>query len=305
MPTMVLKLVAFISVMSALSLDDAVASTTLTFREQSDALPKTVRSDRMRAVYLMGLEGVGHHYIRSAIANASRDSPHRITSASAWEYGCQTSMSGNVSRYLQSFHLSREQMQGFTWEEKGLRDGQTMIVYFGKYISYPYLGGSDKVFQYTDLRMLAEAAEEEGVDLRIVYLKRSASDLVIADTIHRDFPNHLGGQTNLSFEERFVEYLKILFTDMSVVHSSLGELDPAFVVCHDYDALGDPSQASRIANFISPNEEMAQLIESSLMDSAHEGHHDANSGLPFEGASVIVDRMQRKLDSFERTYCGH
>ncbi|CAN0314861.1 unnamed protein product, partial [Scytosiphon promiscuus] len=55
-------------------------------------------------------------------------------------------------------------------------------------ISYPYLGGSNKVFQYTDLRMLAEAAENEGVDLRILYLKRSANELVIANTIHRDFP---------------------------------------------------------------------------------------------------------------------
>ncbi|CAN0205727.1 unnamed protein product [Scytosiphon promiscuus] len=301
---MLSRLVAVVVLMSALSLNDASA-TTATFHEHSDALPKTVRSNRLRAVYFMGLEGVGHHYIRSAIENASLGFPNLITSASAWEYGCQTSMSGNVSRYLHSLRLSSEQMRGFASEEKGLNEGQATVVYFGEYISYPYLGGSNKVFQYTDLRVLAEAAEEEGVDLRIIYLKRSAKEMVIANTIHRDFPNNLGDKANLSFEQRFVEYLKILFTDMSVVHSSLGELDPAFVVCHDYEALGDPSQASRIANFISPNDDMAQLIESSLMETAQEGHHDGSSSLPFEGAGVIVDRMQRKLDSFESTYCGY
>ncbi|CAN0332103.1 unnamed protein product, partial [Hapterophycus canaliculatus] len=45
-------------------------------------------------------------------------------------------------------------------------------------VSYPYSVGAHKVFQYTDLRMLADLAEEEGVDLRVVYLRRSAQDMV-------------------------------------------------------------------------------------------------------------------------------
>ncbi|CAN0408704.1 unnamed protein product [Laminaria digitata] len=53
--------------------------------------------------------------------------------------------------------------------------------------SYPSGLGPDKALRYLDLRMLAEVAEEEGVDLRVLYLRRSAKDLLIANTIHRKF----------------------------------------------------------------------------------------------------------------------
>lgn len=91
---------------------------------------------------------------------------------------------------------------------------------------------------------------------------------------------------------------------MGVMHSFLGELDLAFVVCHDYGALGNPEQASKVANFIAPNEDMAQQIASTLVATAQEKHATGSSSLPFEGARVIVDRMQRKLDTFEGAYCG-
>lgn len=53
--------------------------------------------------------------------------------------------------------------------------------------SYPYDSGADKVMKYTDLRMLAQFAEEEGLDFRVIYLQRSAKDMLIADTMHRHF----------------------------------------------------------------------------------------------------------------------
>lgn len=187
-PTTLLALLAFAAFNSSSPPVCVVASTTRLYQENLDTLSKTVTSERLRAVYLMGLEGVGHHYVRSAIKKASSGFPNRIEPASALEYGCQTTMSGTTSQYVQSLDRSREQMKGFASEEQALKEGQAMVVYFGKFISYPYLGGSNKVFQYTDLRLLAEVAEEEEVDLRIVYLKRSAIDLVIADTMHRDFP---------------------------------------------------------------------------------------------------------------------
>lgn len=197
MPTTLLALLAFVAFISASRTACVLGSTTTILQDDSDILIKTVTSERMRAVYLMGLEGVGHHYVRSAIENASPGFPNRIASASAWEYGCQTSMSGNASRYIQSLYRSRKQMRSFASKENALKKGQAMVVYFGKYISYPYLGGSNKVFHYTDLRTLAEVAEEEGIDLRIVYLKRSAKDLVIADTIHRDFPRWVVSKPSL------------------------------------------------------------------------------------------------------------
>ncbi|CAM9808577.1 unnamed protein product, partial [Ectocarpus fasciculatus] len=109
-------------------------------------------------------------------------------------------------------------------------------------------------------RELAEIAEAENVDLRVVYLRRSAEDLIIANTVHRRFQSGLGGG-GATPEQRFVEYAKVIFTEMGVVHSLLGELDPAFVICHDWDLLGDPDQAKNVSAFISPTDEMASLYE--------------------------------------------
>lgn len=104
-------------------------------------------------------------------------------------------------------------------------------------------------------------------------------------------------------EERFLEYMRVLFTDIAVLHSFLLELSPGHVICHDWDVLGDEEQATRIADFISPNEFVAGCVKSSLMRTAR--HRPANViPLPFDGGDAIVARLQRKLDAFEEVLCG-
>lgn len=186
MPT-TLELIVSIFLVSASRIACALGTETGIRQQQSWGLSKTVFSEKMRAVFLVGLEGAGHHYLRSAINNAYPGFANQIEMVSAWNFGWQASMSENLSGYIDSLRLAREQVQSYALEEDGLQEGQGKVVHFGKFISYPYLGGPNKVFQYTDLRMLADFAEEEGVDLRIVYLKRSAQDMVIADTVHRNF----------------------------------------------------------------------------------------------------------------------
>jgi len=46
---------------------------------------------------------------------------------------------------------------------------------------------SPKVFKYMDLRLLAEVAEAAGVDFRVLYLRRKARDIILANTVHRHF----------------------------------------------------------------------------------------------------------------------
>lgn len=99
-----------------------------------------------------------------------------------------------------------------------------------------------------------------------------------------------------------MEYASIIFIHMGLVHSLLGELDPAFVICHDWDLLGDPEQAKNISAFISPTDEMASLFERSLVDSAII-HSSVNDDLPEDGSDGLVARLQKKLDAFERLYC--
>lgn len=150
----------------------------------SASLPKTVFSDKMRVVFIVGLEGVGHHYIRLALSQASEELPNQIQEASACNCSWQ---SETISQHVTELDLARQQMQSFASKEEGLTDGQANVVHFVHCVSYPYSGGANKVFQYTDLRLLAELAEEEGVDFRVVYLRRSAEDMVVADTVHRQF----------------------------------------------------------------------------------------------------------------------
>ena len=109
-----------------------------------------------------------------------------------------------------------------------------------------------------------------------------------------------------------MDYVRILFTNIAVLQSFLSELPPGLVVCHDWDRLGDKYQASEIAGFISPNQEIAALVESSLVDEAEvsedralkEGGDGREDELPFEGADEFASRLQRKLDAFEARYCG-
>lgn len=102
--------------------------------------------------------------------------------------------------------------------------------------------------------------------------------------------------------------MRILFTDIAVLQSFLSELGPGLVVCHDWDYLGDKDQASKVAAFISPNDEVAQMVESSLVETAIVHRESFNrrveNALPFDGADALAARLQRKLDAFEHLYCG-
>lgn len=104
-----------------------------------------------------------------------------------------------------------------------------------------------------------------------------------------------------SEEELFVKYMRVLFTDIAVLQSFLTEIGPEFVVCHDWDHLGGKEQASTIANFISPNDEIAGLVASSLVQTARKS--SSMDTVPFKGSDALVSRLQRKLDVFEPLYC--
>lgn len=96
----------------------------------------------------------------------------------------------------------------------------------------------------------------------------------------------------------------MVFTDIAVVHSFLGELDPAFVVCHDWNQLGNEEQARQIAAFVAPNDDVADMVHNSLVKSVR--YRDAADDiLPFDKKDEISNRLQQKLDAFEMHYCSH
>lgn len=54
-------------------------------------------------------------------------------------------------------------------------------------MSYPNFNGQEKTLQYVDFRLLAEEAERAGVDVRFVFLTRSARSILVSDTEHNNY----------------------------------------------------------------------------------------------------------------------
>lgn len=114
----------------------------------------------------------------------------------------------------------------------------------------------------------------------------------------------LGDEGKTTPEQRFMEYLQIMLTDIAVVHSFLAELDPAFVVCHDFSRVGESEQSSLVASFLAPNADVAERLKDSMIDAVAVTHRSASKILPYDGVDVVSARLQRKFDAFESTLCG-
>lgn len=99
-----------------------------------------------------------------------------------------------------------------------------------------------------------------------------------------------------------MKYMRILMTNIAVMHSFLAGIDPAFVVCHDFDYVGDIGQVSRIVEHVVPTEDLVDKTISSLIKMAPE-QSSGKESLEFEGADLVVSRLQRHLDSYEILYC--
>lgn len=54
-------------------------------------------------------------------------------------------------------------------------------------MSYPNFNGGEKAIQYVDFRLVAEEAERAGVDMRFVYLARSAAEILTSDSEHHNY----------------------------------------------------------------------------------------------------------------------
>eukprot|EP00904_Undaria_pinnatifida_P011652 jgi/Undpi1/7617/HiC_scaffold_23.g10090.m1 len=256
---------------------------------------------------MVGAEGTGHGFIVAVKNHMFRTndqlvgvpSEYMITS---WRYHIRTSMDATALRYSSNLAAAKTDMRKMAEHGAQLQFPGT-IALFKKKNSYPDGHPPKKVLKYVDLRMLAEVAEAEGVDLRVLYLQRPVKELIIADTVHRHFHMGPGRQNVTSGEQLYLEYMQVVITDIAVMHSFLAELDPAFVVCHDYTRIGDVEQASKVADFLAPTAEVAEALQESFMAVGHV-HNASNETLPYQGADVIASRLQRKLDSFESLYCA-
>lgn len=174
--------------------------------KQGRVTSKTVFSSKLRLVFFMGLEGTGHHYMSQVFQELYKqhdDLPLFEACQAGRSMYLPWAMSRSAAEYQEAREILRNDMQ--TLAVAANRDdmpaGGTIVTVqrtnpaqlqncseMGE-ISYPNAHGPEKSLQYPDLQMLAEVAEDEGVDLRIIYLQRSAKALMISNIIHR----HLEG----------------------------------------------------------------------------------------------------------------
>lgn len=154
-------------------------------------LPKTVFSSKLRVVLAVGLEGTGHNYFLAVDDHLFHNYPDlvRLTGHDAINmafYHIQYSMGDNAQRYSTTMDLARDQMRKLARRGAELPSPGTVLILHGNF-SYPDGMGVHKALMYLDLRLLAEMAEEEGVDFRVVYLQRPVNDMLVANTVHRGF----------------------------------------------------------------------------------------------------------------------
>ncbi|CAM9392363.1 unnamed protein product [Scytosiphon promiscuus] len=293
----------------ASSTPSAEETMTMTWSVGGPAVSKTVFSDKMRLVFLVGLEGAGHHYFTDAAKAMFREHPSLLHNGTMFQSGSEfyipNAMGKSSADFEKAVRKGQKRMEDLAQLGERLPPPGSLKIFKGK--SFPSGFGVHRAMQYVDPRLTAEAAEAEGVDLRVVYLKRSAKELILADTVHRQFQTTQGKHEDhrASPGELFMENFRIMLTDAAVVQSFLAELDPAFVACHDWHVFGDPVQAQTVADFIAPSPEVASWVQTALTTSASGGSkHDTNETIPFDRDGILSSRLQRKLDSFEHLYCG-
>lgn len=156
-------------------------------------VPKTVFSSTMRFVLEVGLEGTGHHVVGEVLdhviernSNLERFTGHPIDGSL---FAINYYMGQTVQHYNTTLERSRKTMRELAQRGETLLFPGTVVYTHdsGRYHSYPSGLGPYKALRYLDLRLFAEVAEEEMVDLRLVYLRRSVKDTLVANTIHRNF----------------------------------------------------------------------------------------------------------------------
>lgn len=152
---------------------------------------KTVVSDKFRLVFIAGLEGTGHHYIQAAddamlVANPDFPRTGKRHGLNHVHYYVPSSMNASAIHFAEADDRAREEMRRLAEHAVGLPLPGSVYVMHNSW-SYPSHPGAQKAVQYMDLPRLAEVAESAGIDLRVLYLRRAAKGIVVADTVHRGF----------------------------------------------------------------------------------------------------------------------
>ena len=176
----------------AISVAATAVSPGVSFEEDpTHVVRKTVVSSKMRFIFAVGLEGTGHHYFVSVQDHLFRTNKHLAHLSGEKNvyhsfYTVHNSMARDIRHYNTELKTARDVMRRLAQRGAELQFPGTVMSLHSR-DSYPMSEGPNKALKYVDLRFLAALAEEEGVDFRVLYLRRSVKDSIIANTVHRKF----------------------------------------------------------------------------------------------------------------------
>ena len=225
-------------------------------------IQKTATSDTTRFVFWAGLEGSGHHGVKTIgercakteLCDVPRDAwaalvdLHRVNSDPG-------SLSRNGSIYVLGYQAADRvaaARRGFAARLGALAESKTSTLVFLNgvklpgmgMLSYPSGGAARKSLTRPDARTLAAVAEAARADLRVVVLRRSAAAIVRSTVNHRRFGAHDGNG--------HARQLATLAENAAALAAQLSLVDASFFRCVDYDNLGDARAWGATAAWLHP-----------------------------------------------------
>jgi hypothetical protein len=185
-------------------------------------------------LFVGGLEGTGHHFWQRAHADIA-PAP-AVTAALAKWIDKRKSVCGEKGSAALDCRIPRSGwLKGATADlKRAMKDMKHMpkrLYLIGGSLpeSYPACrDGPRAIFQHPDLQVLAELAEESGVDIRFLIATRSAEDMLLSDVTNRQFCRGADAM------ERQTDYLS---HNAHVLTKQLQSLDTSFFVHASYDDL--------------------------------------------------------------------
>jgi hypothetical protein len=216
-------------------------------RKGGGRLPKKAFSDQLRMLLVVGLEGTGHHAMKSIFSECldSADAA-KLESSSA-----KCAVDDRLNSLLMHTYAGKPKV-GLFFAEDAARGGELSLavqaslrniskhaenvlagnnrLYIlgleftsgGGMLSYPNFGGASKALNHPDAFLLAALAENAGLDLRVFVLSRNTAD-VLRSVSSRNF----GGE----------QEARILASNAESIYTQLSLLDRRFLLCIDYEEL--------------------------------------------------------------------
>jgi hypothetical protein len=255
-------------------------ATTLVEMGAAEKFKKGIDNAKNRMVVVAGLDGAGHELLTAlfkACVDATKDSKDFAChfDAKMQKLLFEKNRQNNGATQMTGLFFAHSHVSKFTtaagMKMAGLASGQKddgqEESFKGSFLhvvglslepnagtmTYPMGEKDDRSVFHPDMRILAQLADENGMDLRILVLLRDAQD-----TMHASLAESTFGFQNI---QKPSEEPRNLVNNADVLYSQLSNIDQKFYKCVDYEQLAtqDPVAIKELLEYVHP-----ALVDDSL-----------------------------------------